>query len=236
MERHLSNVELLAFADGGEDEAAAGHLRDCATCRERLAEQSEVDAALAPPVPPPLRAELRAATVRALGGAPRRRWLVPALAAAALLVASALLWRGDDAMVAVVHRERGSATLRGVEERLHLQVTVPVAGWLAVFARNAGDSVQRLLPHADPTLGWLGVEQPVPAGKPVRVPGAELFDFAIEPAAPPRELVLVLGEAAFADAELLRIAKELQAAPVGEIAAAVRSRYKHSLLAAVPVR
>lgn len=241
MGRHVTSAELLAFAEGSDDAAMAevqAHLQDCEACRQRFDEQCGVDAALAPGMPPQLREQLHRGSERALVAAPhRRRWLLPVAVAAALLVGCLLLLRRSDELVAVVHRDRVSSTMRsGDEERLHLEVTVPQSGWLAVFARTAKGEVQRLLPHQDPTLGWLGVGQPLPTGKPVRVPGADLFDFAVEPASPPCELVLVLSAAAFDEAELVRLAKELQAAPVGEIAAPVRLRHPRSVLSAVPAR
>ena len=87
--------------------------------------------------------------------------------------------------------------------------------------------IERLLPHPDPVLGDLAVEQPLSAGTAVRVPGAALFDFAASGGTSFVELDLLVGDARFDETELARIEREIASTPSG-LPAALRATYARS--------
>jgi hypothetical protein len=246
MTDHTDNEQLLGFFDGNlggtAATAVAEHLHACDDCLKRFEEYSEFEADIArlQPLPPDLGDELQRLTRTTLRAARTRasrwrRWTW-SLAVAASLLTGASLWAlsGDDCTV-VVHRQNVPGAVRaGGEQRLHLDVTVGEPTWLAVFARGANGRVARVLPHPDPTLGRLEVPQPLPAGERVRVPGAELFDFAIDPAAPPTELVLVFAAREFAAGELEQLAASLDAAAPGTLPAELLARHPRARVVAVP--
>lgn len=235
MSAHPELADLLRYGEGSgepaQDAAVAEHLRDCAVCRERLQEIAGIEQAVgaAVPIAPADRAAMRAAaerllaagarTARAGGGRTGRTpWLMAALALAAVLAAAWLLRGGATPPAVTIQRYRPEGAVRAdAEERFHLDLVAPAAGWLAVFARQRSGAVQRLMPHADPLLQDLGVGQPVAAGARLRVPANELLDFEIASADPPAELVVVLAPAALAEPVLAEMATELAAAAAGTV-------------------
>ena len=237
MSDHTDGEQLLGFFDGNLEGAAATavaeHLHACDDCKQRFDEYSEFEAELArtTPLSPDLGGKVRHLTRTTLRAARARRsrwrrWTWSMALAAGLLTGASLWALSADDCTVVVHRQNVPGALRaGDEQRLHLDVTVATPAWLAVFARGANGRITQLLPHADPTLGLLAVPQPLPAGAPVRVPGADLFDFAIDPAAPPTELVLVFAERAFAAGDLAQLAATLDAATPGTLPAGLLDRH-----------
>jgi hypothetical protein len=249
MNDHLDGERLLGFVDGALDAraaaAVAAHLANCADCQRRFDDHCEFDAAVAkaPDWTAELRQRTQAATLSALRGqapaARARRWpspLVLPLAAAALL-AGAALWAFPGERCRVdLHVDTMPGPVRAAaERRLHLDIAVDAPRWLVVFGRDASGKAQRLFPHPDPTLDLLGVTQPLPAKQAVRVPSADLFDFALDAKQPWVELVVIFGERAFDGAQLAQLASGLATAPLGAVPAAIVDRHPLARRVAVPI-
>jgi hypothetical protein len=242
---HIDDGELLLFCDAAlaehDDRRVADHLEGCPRCRARFEAHSDLEAAVATTAPMPrvLRARARELTEHVLNRRPhlsaRTVWCVLLAGAAALLVLALSRFETTVDFAVDVNRVRvPDVTRAGGEERLHLDVIVGEPAFLIVFARRADGSVRRILPDPDPTLGDLLVEQPLPAGRVTRVPGNELFDVAIDPAAPFVEFVLVRTADRAHDAELRRLERLIAAAPVGSLPAELAAARPRCRVVAVP--
>lgn len=216
---HLDCDRLLHHADGGDlsvDEVL--HLAACEHCRHQLAELAEFEAAVAThtPIAPADRLRAAAGVQAALARGTRlsrgRATMVAAAMAAAALLLVGWLWWSGPAPGAVLVRERPDPTRAGTLERWHVECELPAGSWPLLWAESADGSLQQLLPHPDPLLGYLGATPPLPGGR-QRLPGSALFDFEFESAALPRALLVAAGDREWTAAERSAFAAELTAAP-----------------------
>lgn len=227
---HLDGERLLHHAEGGElgaDEAQ--HLAACEHCRNQLAELAVLEAAVATHTPIGQRDRERAAAgaraVLARGARTTRgraTWVASAMAAAATLLVGWLWWSGSVPR-AVLVRERPDPTRAATIERFHVECDLPAASWPSLWAELADGSLQQLLPHADPLLGYLGATPPLPGGS-QRLPGSAVFDFEFESAALPRALLLAASEREWTPAERHALAGELAATPLASRADLLQRR------------
>jgi hypothetical protein len=150
--------------------------------------------------------------------------------AAACVVALWATWAVGPPPNCVIERYRPAGELRADPvERYSLQVSLRGPRWVAIWQQGA-DGLVRLLPHANPVLGDLGLALPLGEGW-HRVPATELLDFEFPAASPPQQVVVVPSLVAFGAAELAAIEALLRAG--GERANdELRSRYPETSAAA----
>lgn len=237
---------LLRHADGQPlPPAVVAHVAHCPDCQAQLHELAllETQIAAAATLDGDERSALRATSERLLAAravprGPRWRRLAPAALAvvAAALLATLASWpRGERIGDVVVRRYVPDGTPRSApRERFALDVELTAPRWLALWQVDA-NGVTRLLPHADPLLRWLGATMPLPRGR-HRVPAADVFDFELAPAAPPRGLLLIATAAALTDAEHAAIAALLAATDPAALLAAVRAKWPDARWVVFPAR
>jgi len=215
---HLDGEQLLHHADGGDLTAdEARHLAACEHCQGQLVELGILEAAVATHTPIALVDRQRAAAgvqavlARAASTTRGRSSLVAAAMAVAALLLVGWLWWSGPASGPVLIRERPDPTRASGLERLHVECELPAGSWPLLWAELADGSLQLLLPHSDPLLGYLGASPPLPGGQ-QRLPGSALFDFEFELATLPRALLVAASDREWSAAERTALAQDLTAA------------------------
>lgn len=243
---HPDPEQLLRYAEGEDVPAAvASHMVECDQCTAALADVARFETRLATSstLPDGERAALRRVTERLLAtpaAARRPRLLaklgVAVLAAAAVLVATLLLWTSPDGLVGFDVRRYDPANVVRSErlERFALDVRVDASRWVALWQLD-GKVGKRLMPHADPLLRWLGSEMPLPAG-PHRVPAAEVLDFEFPSNQPPTGLVLVTFEQEPAEGTLAAIEQMIATTARDGLQAAMAAKWPEARVLPFPGR
>ncbi|MEO6597790.1 MAG: hypothetical protein ABIP94_23845 [Planctomycetota bacterium] len=236
---------LLRYADGEQVEpTTVEHLLSCRECGAALAELGSFEArvAAAAPIAPDGRRAMREVAERLLVRRPRavvdrRRMAAIAVALAACVLAFFVLWRPDHQVCTVgVHRYEPADTLRGERtERFQIDVDTVAPRWLAMWRLDDKGPAQRLMPHPEPLLRYLGTEMPLPPGK-HRVPATELLDFEFASDAAPTALLLVPSTAELQPAQLAAIEALLAMKPRDQLLAAIATLHGEAQLIAFPSR
>lgn len=241
---HPDPDQLLLYAEGADVAAGvAEHIASCGECRDSLAElgRFETQLAASASLPADERAALRSTTARLLethSGRPafRRVWGVVAVAIAAAVLATLALWPSPRGLCELgVRRYEPTNVVRAERmERFAIDVDLAAPRWLAVWQLDA-KSCQRLMPHADPLLRWLGAEMPLQPGK-HRLPAAEVLDFEFAAARPPEGLVVVAQAAEWTEAQLVAIEQSINGTPRSELAAALQRQWPEARLVGFPAK
>lgn len=239
---HPDPEQLLLYAEGAVVPAnLAEHIASCGECRDALAElgRFETQLAASASLPAGERAALRATTERLLATPSRRPtfrfglgFVTAAIAAGVL--ATLALWPSPRGLCELgVRRYEPTNVVRAERmERFAIDVEFDAPRWLAVWQLDA-TSCQRLMPHADPLLRWLGAEMPLQPGK-HRVPAAEVLDFEFAAARPPEGLVVVAQATEWTEAQLVAIEQSINGTPRPQLAAALQRQWPEAWLAGFP--
>ena len=157
-------------------------------------------------------------------GLPSRSHASPALAAVLLAAAVALWWSWPHTASVTIVRTATGATRADAEQRFFVELELPAPGFVYLWTTAADGAVQRLLPHEDPVLGWLGATMPLAPGR-HRLPASAAFDFAFAPQQPPQSLLIASGPSALTTTALAELDRELGRTPAAERLAVLRSRF-----------
>jgi hypothetical protein len=239
-ELHLSPEQLLQHGDGEPlPNDAQQHLATCAHCREQLAELAAFEAIVAAAVPiadaDRLRARAIAEQVMLPRVQPSRRPRLAALAAVLLAAAVALWWSWPHTASVTIVRTATGATRADAEQRFFAELELPAPGFVYLWTSAADGAVQRLLPHEDPVLGWLGATMPLAPGR-HRLPASAAFDFAFVPQQPPQSVLIASGPSALTTAALAELDRELGRTPAAERLAVLRRRFPDAWQQVFPPR